>query len=50
MSPDPRFAARGQRCLQLELRTNRTGEWKHYRILCVDGVVQLEVNGMIGKY
>ena len=47
MTPDPRFAARGQRSLPLEFRTNGTGEWNHYRILCVDAVIQLEVNGKL---
>jgi len=47
MTPDPRFAANGQRSLPLEFRANGTGEWNHYRILCVDGVVQLEVNGKL---
>ncbi|MFC4993471.1 3-keto-disaccharide hydrolase [Rubritalea tangerina] len=47
MTPDPRFAARGQRSLPLEFRAHGTAEWNHYRILCVDGVIQLEVNGKL---
>lgn len=49
MTPDPRFArwGRGQRSLPLEFRAKGTGEWNHYRILCVDGTVQLEVNGKV---
>lgn len=49
MTPDPRFARwkGGQRSLPLEFRAKGTGEWNKYRILCIDGVVQLEVNGKV---
>lgn len=49
MEVDPRFGkwARGQRSLPLEFRAKGTGEWNKYRILCVDGTIQLEVNGKV---
>lgn len=49
MTPDPRFAvwARGMRSLPLEFRCNPTGQWNHYRVLAIDGVVTLEVNGKV---
>ena len=49
MTPDPRFGiwARGQRSVPLDFRAKDTGEWNHYRILCVDGTIQLEVNGKV---
>lgn len=49
MTPDPRFAVwvRGQRSCPLDFRAKETGEWNHYRILCVDGTIQLEVNGKV---
>ncbi|MEN9361252.1 MAG: hypothetical protein RL095_2787 [Verrucomicrobiota bacterium] len=49
LTPDPRFAIwrRGMRSLPLEFRAKPTGEWNHYRITAIDGVIQLEVNGKL---
>jgi len=49
MTPDPRFAIwrRGQRSLPLEFRAKPTGQWNHYRVTAIDGVIQLEVNGKL---
>ncbi len=49
MTPDPRFAMwrRGQRSLPLEFRAKPTGQWNHYRVTAIDGVIQLEVNGKL---
>ena len=49
MSPDPRFGrlGNGARSMPLDFRAKDTGEWNHYRILCIDGTVQLEVNGAL---
>lgn len=49
MTPDPRFGrwAGGARSLPLEFRARGTGEWNHYRITCIDGTVQLELNGRL---
>ncbi len=49
LTPDPRFASLkgGQRSLPIEYRANGTAEWNHYRITCINGVIQLEVNGRL---
>ena len=49
MTPDPRFASKkgSQRTMPLEFRAKGTAEWNHYRILCINGVIQLEVNGKV---
>jgi hypothetical protein len=49
MSPDPRFGRwpRGSRSLPLEFRAKGTGQWNHYRITCIDGTVQVELNGRL---
>jgi hypothetical protein len=49
MDPDPRFGRwqGGSRSLPLEFRARGTGEWNHYRITCIDGTVQLELNGRL---
>ena len=49
MQPDPRFGAikGSQRSLPLEFRAKTTNQWNHYRILCIDGTIQLEVNGRL---
>jgi len=49
MWPDPRFGRHqgGARSMPLEFRAHGTAEWNHYRIVCVDGTVQLEVNGRL---
>ncbi|MFT4540537.1 MAG: hypothetical protein ACI835_002988 [Planctomycetota bacterium] len=47
MTTDPRYGrwARGSRSLPLEFRAKGTGEWNHYRMTCIDGTIQLELNG-----
>ncbi|MFT7669849.1 MAG: lysophospholipase L1-like esterase/pimeloyl-ACP methyl ester carboxylesterase [Planctomycetota bacterium] len=47
MTPDPRYGRwqGGSRSLPLEFRAKGTGEWNHYRLTCIDGTVQLELNG-----
>ena len=45
MTPDRPHPAGYQRCLPSEARTRGAGEWNHYRVTCIDGVISLEVNG-----
>lgn len=36
---------RGKRSKSVELRCKGKGEWNHYTVVCVDGVVKLAING-----
>lgn len=49
MSPDPRFGRFRNLSLSLPLekRSRITREWNHYRILCLNGSIHLEVNGRL---
>jgi hypothetical protein len=44
MKPDRPHPAGWERCLPAQRRANGTGEWNHFRIVAVDGVVQHWVN------
>ncbi|MBL8802410.1 MAG: DUF1080 domain-containing protein [Planctomycetes bacterium] len=37
----------GSRAFPTEARANPSGEWNHYRVKCVDGVLELAVNGKV---
>ena len=43
--PDRPHPGGWMRCLPSEKRAKPTGEWNHYRMTSIDGVVKLEVNG-----
>ena len=45
MKPDRAHPAGWERCLPDQRRANGTGEWNHFRIVAVDGIVQHWVNG-----
>jgi hypothetical protein len=47
MVPDRPHPAGWQRCLPSENRAKPAGEWNHYRVECVDGVIKLAVNGKV---
>ncbi|MCH2614403.1 MAG: DUF1080 domain-containing protein, partial [Opitutales bacterium] len=36
---------RGKRSSSVEYRCKAKGEWNHYLVVCVDGVVKLSING-----
>jgi len=43
--PDRPHPAGWERCLPSERRSRPSPEWNHYRIVCLDGALKLEVNG-----
>lgn len=43
--PDRPHPKGWMRCLPSEKRVKPAGEWNHYRVVCKDGAVKLEVNG-----
>ncbi len=45
MTPDRPHPGGWERCLPSEKRARPAPEWNHYRVTCVDGDIQLEVNG-----
>lgn len=45
MKPDRPHPTGWERCLPDQRRANGTGEWNHFRIVAVDGIVQHWVNG-----
>lgn len=45
--PDRPHPKGAMRCLPSENRTNPAGQWNHYRVECVDGVIKLAVNGKL---
>jgi hypothetical protein len=47
MVPDRPHPKGAMRCLPSERRTKPAGEWNHYRVECVDGVIKLAVNGKV---
>jgi predicted neuraminidase len=47
MVPDRPHPKGAMRCLPSERRTKPAGEWNHYRVECVDGVLKLAVNGKV---
>jgi hypothetical protein len=46
MTPDPSSPSRGDRSLPREQRSRPAGEWNHYRITAMNGVLRLAVNGV----
>jgi len=46
MTPDPRFRISGSRSMphEADFRARPTGQWNHYRVVCLDGAITLEVN------
>ena len=45
MVPDRPHPNGWERCLPSERRARPAGQWNHYRVTCVNGVIKLEVNG-----
>jgi 3-keto-disaccharide hydrolase len=45
MKPDRPHPAGWMRCLPSEKRAKPSPEWNHYRVICRDGTIKLEVNG-----
>jgi hypothetical protein len=45
MQPDRPHPAGWERCLPSQRRANPAGTWNHFRVVAVDGTVQLWVNG-----
>ncbi|MGA0436235.1 MAG: 3-keto-disaccharide hydrolase [Limisphaerales bacterium] len=41
----PDAPSRGSRSFPSEMRSKASPEWNHYRVTCLDGVIQLAVNG-----
>jgi hypothetical protein len=47
MTPDRPHPAGWMRCLPSEKRALPSPEWNHYRVTCVDGTLELAVNGAV---
>ena len=45
MIPDRPHPKGWARCLPSERRSKPAGQWNHYRVICRDGAIKLEVNG-----
>ncbi len=45
MTPDRPHPEGWARCLPSEDRMKPAPEWNHYRVICVDGIIKLEING-----
>jgi hypothetical protein len=45
MVPDRPHPGGWARCLPSEKRVKPAGNWNHYRVTCIDGVMKLDVNG-----
>ena len=45
MTPDRPHPDGYERCLPSERRSKPAPEWNHYKVICIDGTIKLEVNG-----
>ena len=47
LKPDRPHPTGAMRCLPSERRCKPAGQWNHYRVTCLDGVLKLAVNGKV---
>jgi len=47
LTPDRRHPSGSMRCLPSEWRCKPAGQWNHYEVTCIDGVLKLAVNGKV---